>query len=65
MNIYDLRFVNNKTDEIIHVEQFGESEREIDEYWEDYFKEGTDDRKAPFAYVDCVLKTKVESKKSS
>jgi len=54
MNIYTLRFVCNKDNSILEVEQFGNSEKEIKDYWTKYFSKGKSID--AFTYIDCVLK---------
>lgn len=48
MNAYDLRFVDNKTDEIFHLKQLGRSEAELSSWWTRYLSEN----KTPYSFVD-------------
>lgn len=51
MNIYDLRFVDNKTEEVFHLKQLGRSESELSSWWTQYLSENT----TPYSFVDAKL----------
>ena len=52
MKVFSVRFVNNETNSVFSVTQFGESCNEIEVFWRSYFKNG---RKDKYTFVDCEL----------
>lgn len=52
MKVFSVRFVNNETNSVFSVTQFGESYNGIETFWRSYFKNR---RKDKYTFVNCGL----------